>query len=218
MTPDPGSDSDERPAGVRFYRQRPGLVWVIGLVIIPLFLGVIGYSMYDRTRPHAGDQLEFDGAAPTLVEPGSAAPEPPPGLALAPLSVVRNGDQITMEGNLSDPADQQALLDIVIASAGEQVDVVDRIGIVPDLKVLNVAAAGPVFEAAADIHDFRLTVRGDTVTLAGTAANVVELDAVADAAEDAWPDLNIVNELQVNGPLTPTATPGSGSGRSSGGR
>ncbi|HEX7323041.1 MAG TPA: hypothetical protein VF299_08950 [Mycobacterium sp.] len=216
MTSDPAPD--ERPAAVAFYRQRPGLVWLIGLVIVPLFLGVIGYSMFDRTRAQPADGLEFGDAAPTLIEPSGVAPAVPPGLALAPLSVVRNGDEITLDGYLSDPADQQTLLDIVIASAGEEVNVVDRIGIVPNLKVLNVTEAGPVFEAAADIHDFRLTVRGDTVTLAGTVANVVELDAVADAAEDAWPDLNIVNELQVTGPLTPTATPGPGSARSSGGR
>ncbi len=58
----------------------------------------------------------------------------------------------------------------MIASVGDDINIIDNLGVNPDIKALDFSKAGPVFEAAATIPDFSLTVNGDTVTLAGTAA------------------------------------------------
>jgi len=50
----------------KFYRRPPGLPWLIGLVVIPLLLGVIGYGELDRTRSHVNGPT---GALPTLNVP-----------------------------------------------------------------------------------------------------------------------------------------------------
>jgi hypothetical protein len=48
--------SDEAPETTewrrasKFYRRPPGLPWLIGLVVIPLLLGVIGYGEVNRNR------------------------------------------------------------------------------------------------------------------------------------------------------------------------
>jgi peptidoglycan-binding protein ArfA len=176
-------------------------------------LGVIGYGMLDRSRSQNGGEPEPGGALPTLIEPtlpGVRSAAPPPGLALAPVSIVRHGDEITLDGNLPNPAAKRVLLDSVIASAGDDINIIDNLGVIPNIKALDFSAAGPVFEAAAAIPDFRLIVNGDTVTLAGTAASEDDEDAVEDAAEDAWRGVNIVNKLQISVPIAPTGAPGGG--------
>ena len=48
--------SDETPETTqwrrtsKFYRRPPGLAWLIGLVVLPLLLAVIGYDELDRTQ------------------------------------------------------------------------------------------------------------------------------------------------------------------------
>jgi peptidoglycan-binding protein ArfA len=61
--------------------------------------------------------------------------------------------------------------------------------------------------AGASIPNFSLAVNGDTITLAGTAATMEQQDAIEQAAEDAWPNLNLVDKMEVSGPVTPTGSP-----------
>lgn len=130
-----------------------------------------------------------------------AGTEPVAGpVAPAPVSVTRRGTEITLAGDVADPAARRALLDAVITSS-DDVTVVDRLGVAPGVmtpETPDFAAAGPVFEAAAVIDDFTLRVVGDTVTLGGTAAKAQEAAAVRAAAEDAWPRARIVDEILVS--------------------
>lgn len=189
----------------RFYRRPIGLAWLLGLALIPLLLAVIGYGLVDRSRSQAGAGLESGGAVPTLIEP-TLAPVPPPGLA--PVSIARHGDEIILEGNLPDDNARRTLLDSVMASMDDGVNIIDNLGVHPNIKTLDFSTAGPVFEAAAGIPDFSLAANGNTVTLAGTAATAAELETVAAAAAEAWPDVNIVNRMAAIGPVTPTVAPG----------
>lgn len=198
--PDSEPDAKEAPANTQWrkatawYRRPPGLAWLIAVVLIPLLLGVIGYSLTHRSGPEAGGP---SGPLPTLTETRSnVPPAAPPGLALAPLSIVRNGDEITLDGEMPSAAAKRVLLDAVIASVGEDVNIIDRLGINPDVKALDFSSAGPVFRAAAGIPDFALVVNGDTVTLTGTAAAEADQNAVEDAAVHAWPHVNIVDNIE----------------------
>jgi peptidoglycan-binding protein ArfA len=60
----------------KFYRQPPGLAWLIGLLVIPLLLGVIGYGELGRTL---SDVTGPTGALPTL-----NVPTPPGGAPKTP--------------------------------------------------------------------------------------------------------------------------------------
>lgn len=184
-----------RRKAFRLYRRSPGRAWLAGLVFVPLLLALIGYGMFDRSRSQNGGQPGPAGVLPTLVAPAPAGV--PPGLTLAPLSITGHGNEITLEGNLPDPAARRTLLDMVIASMGSDVNVIDNLTVVPGSKALDFSAAGPVFEAGAGIRDFSLAVHGDTVTLAGTAATAIQADALENAAEDAWKNVNIVNTLTI---------------------
>lgn len=198
--PDSGSGAtDDAPVatGLRkstgWYRRPPGLAWLIGVVLIPLLLAVIGYSVHDRSQPEA---VEPSGPLPTLNETSGVPLAPPPGLALAPLSIVRDGDTITLDGEMPSAQAKRVLLDTVIASVGQDVNVIDNLEINPDVKALDFSSAGPFFDAAAGIPDFTLGVDGDTVTLTGTAAVQADQDAVEGAAVTAWPYVNIVDNIE----------------------
>lgn len=179
----------------RLYRRPLGLAWLVGLALIPLLLAVIGVGIADRSQPPS-DEAGPASASPTLMEPPPPA-APLPGLRLAPVSIARHGDEVILAGNLPDEVARQTLLDSVLASTGEGANVIDNLGVDPDIKALDFSTAGPVFEAAAAIPDFSLAVNGETVTLAGTAATAEELNSVAEAADQAWPGVNIVNKLAV---------------------
>ncbi|GFG74790.1 channel-forming protein ArfA/OmpATb [Mycobacterium botniense] len=207
--------SGESPAATgwrrtaKFYRRSPGLPWLIAVVVIPLLLAAIGYGAFDRSRLPASGPT---GVVPTLTESPPPAAAPPvvvvPGLNLAPLSISRRGDDVILTGDLPDDSARSTLLNAVITGIGPGVNIIDMLGINPDVDALDFADAESVFTSAASIPDFNLTVRGDTITLAGTADSANQEDAVETAAEDAWPDLNIVDKMEIKGPVSPTGTPG----------
>ena len=207
------ASSDEAPETTewrrvaKFYRRHPGVPWLIALVVIPLLLAAIGYGVLDRNRSHAN--------APTSALPTLSPPSPPgakptaptiPPLSLAPVSIIRNGNDITLRGDFPDDKAKAALLDAVIASVGSHANVIDLLGINPDVNSLDFSDAGTVFNAASSIPNFSLVVSGDTITLAGTAVSVEQQDAVEQAAEDAWPNLNLVDKMEISGPITPTGS------------
>lgn len=206
--------SGEAPANTqwrkvsKFYRRPPGIAWLVALVVIPLLLGAIGYGLAERSRSQVTGP---SGGVPTLTHtstPGAARKPPAiPAISLAPLSISRSGKDITLSGDFPDDMAKSAVLEAVKSSVGPDVNVIDKIRINPNINALDFSDAGPVFSAAASMTDFKLDVNGDTITLAGTAATIDQGDAVEQAAEDAWPNLNIVDKIEIKGPITLTGSP-----------
>jgi peptidoglycan-binding protein ArfA len=198
----------------KFYRRPLGLAWLIVLVIVPLLLGAIGYGLKDRARPRTTGPT---GALPTLTAPPSRGAAPPvPALSLAPVSITRNGNDITLRGEFPSAKAKSALVDAVIASVGSSANIIDYLGVNPDINALDFSDAGAVFNAAASITDFSLAVSGNTITLGGTAASGDQGNAVERAAQDAWPNLNLVDKIEINGPVMLTETPSPAPGGSPG--
>ncbi|MCV7399810.1 OmpA family protein [Mycobacterium fragae] len=201
---DEASDTTEWQRTAKFYRRPLGLAWLIGLVVIPLLLGVIGYGELDRNRSEANGKT---GALPTLSapKPPSGAPSTPtiPALSLSPVSITRSGNDIKLSGDLPSPTAKASLLDAV-KSFGRDVNVIDKVHINPNINSLDFSKAGAVFKAAASVTDFGLAVKGDTITLSGTAGNGNIEEAIEQAADAAWPNLNIVDTMAISGPVMPT--------------
>lgn len=165
-------------------------------MVIPLLIATIGHAGFERPRSaHAPT-----GAAPTS---RTAAPK----LSLAPLSIIRNGNSFTLSGDFPDDSAKAALLRALNGALPPGVNIVDQIRINPNIDALDFAKAGPFFKDSASIADFSLKVSGDTITFAGTAAsqdqnNVVHLEAVR-----IWSNLNVVDNLVINGQAPPPAAP-----------
>jgi len=158
--------------------------WLVGAALIAVLLGAIGCGL-PEDLPHGPG----DGA----YEPEAAA------VPAAPLSVVRRGNEFTLTGDVPTPVAKRALVDAVITSA-DDATVIDGLAVTPGARTPDLSAAGSVFAAAAVIGDFTLRATGDTVTLGGTAVKAAEAAAVADAAEQAWPRADIVDELVIRAP------------------
>jgi peptidoglycan-binding protein ArfA len=191
--------TDSRRA-LEFYQRSPGLPWLIGLVVIPLLIAAIGYGAFDRPRSVNGPT----GALPTL------APSSKSGalkLSLAPLSIARNGNDITLSGDFPDDSAKTALMKALKGSLAPGVNIIDQIQIKPDVDALDFSNAGPIFKDSASINDFNLTVNGDTITLAGTAASQDQKNTVENDAKHTWSNLNVVDNLAVNGPVPPPGSP-----------
>jgi len=205
---EPEAEAQPQHEAVGWYRQRPGRVWLVAAVLIPLLLAVIGYGLARLSGPEDGTPT---GTLPTLAQTSlpPLPPAPPRSLMLAPLSIVRSGEQITIDGAMPNAEAERVLQDTVLGAFGRDVNIVDTVSITPDVKALDFSSARAFFDAVAGVPDFSLVVGGDTVTLGGTAEAAADLDAVEAAATKAWPLVNIVNTMVTNGPLTaPAAPPG----------
>ncbi len=206
---DEAAEATEWRRTSKFYRRVPGLPWLVGLIVIPLLLAVIGYGELDRTRPGI--------TGPTSALPSLNAPKPPAGaqntpaippLALAPVSITHSGNDIKLSGDMPSVSAKESLLAAVKGGFGPNVDIVDHVRINPDIMSLDFSNAAPVFKAAASVPDFGLAVKGDTITLIGTTSSGGQQDAIEQAADAAWPNLNIVDTMGIGGPVTASAPPG----------
>lgn len=199
-------DTTEWRRTSKFYRRPVGLAWLIGLVVIPLLLGVIGYGEVDRNRSEVNGPT---GALPTLSAPPGPSNGPViPALSLAPLSITRSGNNITLRGDLPSAAAKASLVDAIKASGATNVNIIDKVRINPDVNSLDFSNTGSVFKAAALIPDFNLAVEGDTITLSGTAGSGDQQEAVEQAANAAWRNVNIVDLMAISGPVMPSGSSG----------
>ncbi len=207
------ADSDEAPATeetaattkrrrVSPFNRRPRrLTWLTALVAFVLLLAAISYGLHHR-GPSSAHTPTVPTPTRTLPPPTPPKASVVPPITLAPAAVLRSGNTVTLSGDFPDDKAKAALVDAVTGALPPGVNVIEQLGINPDINALDFSDGGPVFKAAASIGDFRLTVKGDTITLAGTAATSDQLDAVEQAAEDAWPELNISDTMSVSGPVT----------------
>jgi len=176
--------------------KRLGLPWLIGLVAIPLLIAAIGYGALERPQAAHGPT----GALPT---PTPSTKSGAPKFSLAPFSMTRNGNAITLSGDFPDDSAKAALMKALNGSLAPGVNIVDQMRINPDVDALDFSNAMPLFVDSASISDFNLTVNGDTITLAGTAASQGQKNAADNDAKHIWSNLNVVDNLAVNGAAPP---------------
>lgn len=186
----------DSPRALGFDRRPLGLPWLLALVIIPLLIAAIGYGAFDGPRS--------TGSSSTV---GPSGKPGAPTLALAPLSIVRNGNDITLTGNFPDDSAKAILMKTLKSSLPQGVNVVDQIQLNPEVDGLDFAHAGPIFKASASIADFSLTVNGDTITLAGTASSQDQKNTIEQEAKHTWSKMKVVDNLAVNGSASPAAPP-----------
>jgi peptidoglycan-binding protein ArfA len=169
-------------------------------VVIPLLIAAIGYGAFQRPQSATGPTAALPSLAPTSTSRG-------PKLSLAPLAITRNGNDVTLSGNFPDDAAKAYLMKALSGSLGPDVNIIDQISINPTVAALDFSNAGPIFKDSAPILDFSLTVNGDTITLAGTAASQDQKSTVENDATRTWSNLNVVGKLVVNAPVPPPIPP-----------
>lgn len=173
----------------RFYRRSPGLGWLLGLLLVPLLFGWIGWG---ALKP------KVDVSVPSISAP-SMPDVSMPSLNFSPLSILRNGKDFTLSGLLPDLGVKDKLLGILKAALGPAVNLIDKIDIAPGATAPDFGGFEALFKAAADVPDFQFTVEGDTMTLSGTAPSEEIRAAVEAAAKAGWPNVKIINNITIEG-------------------
>lgn len=174
--------------------KRLGLPWLIALVIIPLLVATIGYAVSTRSP---------SGRASSAPSTSAGAPT----ISLAAFTMARNGNSVTLTGDFPDESAKAALLKVLKSTLPAGVGIVDQIRIDPAVDALDFAKAKPVFTDSASIADFTLTVGGDTITLAGTAASPDQKNTIDTDAKRIWSNLNVVDNLAITSPAA-SSSPG----------
>ncbi len=182
----------------RYYRRSPGWGWLLGLLLIPLLFGWLGWG---AVKPKAAVGLP----GVTATAPGLPAASVPT-LNLAPLSIVRNGTDFTLTGDLPDLSVKDKLLGVLKSTLGPGVNLIDKLTVKAGVSAPDFAGLGPVFKAANDIAGFNFNLVGETLTLAGTAPSDEIKTGVETAAKAAWPNVRIVNNIQVKAASTNTGS------------
>jgi peptidoglycan-binding protein ArfA len=189
--------TDSRQAPVSRWRSL-GLPWLIGVVVIPLLIAAIGYGELDGSRSASS------GALATL---GPSGKRGAPKMNLAPLSIVRNANDITLTGDFPDDSAKAILLKTLKGSLPSGVNIVDQIQLNPNIDALDFSHAGPIFKDSGSITDFTFTVNTDTITLAGTAGSQDQKNTIEREVKHTWSHLNVVDNLAVNSSTAPAAPP-----------
>ncbi|MCH9722123.1 MAG: OmpA family protein [Actinomycetia bacterium] len=172
----------------RYYRRAPGWGWLLGLLLIPLLFGWLGWG---ALKPAASVSAPNTSAtAPSMSTPT---------LNFSPLSILRNGNDFTLSGILPDLAVKNGLLAALKAALGGGVNLIDKIDIAAGAVAPDFDGFSALFTAAADIPNFQFTVEGATMTLTGTAPSEDVMAAVEAAARAGWPNVQIINAMTVAG-------------------
>ena len=146
--------------------------------------------------------------APNVNTPDVNAPNVNlPNLSFAPLSILRNGNGFTLSGDLPDLAAKTSLLDSLKLAFGPDINLTDNLNIKAGVNAPDFSVLGSVLKAAVDIPDFNFDLNGDTLTLTGTAPSEDVKADVEAAAKAAWPNMKIVNNIQVTGRAAPAPAP-----------
>jgi len=183
----------------RYYRRTPGLGWLLGLLLVPLLLGLIGWGTLGKPK------VSVSTPSVSITAPSLSVPS----LNFAPLSIIRNGNDFTLSGDLPDLSVKTSLLNALKAALGPGVNLIDQLNIKAGVSAPDFSGLGALFKAAIDIPDFNFDLSGDTVTLTGTAPSEEVKAAVEAAAKAAWPNVTVVNNIVVKGATaTPPATTG----------
>jgi peptidoglycan-binding protein ArfA len=206
----------------KWYRRKPGAGWLLAFIAVPLLLALIGLGGFGSSKKDVVLVPPSVAASASLTEPPSpsASPPPPqaPAVGFAPFSMMRSGNGFTLAGELPS-ADIKSQLLSSIQQAMPGVGVVDNLKVTPGVKAPEFSGLGGLFGTALKVPDFSLKLENDVVTLTGTAPSEdVKAAAETDAAAT-WPNVKIVNNIQVTAassssapPPPPAPAPGAGGG------
>jgi peptidoglycan-binding protein ArfA len=187
----------------RFYRRPPGAAWLLALLTVPLLLALIGWAGL-RTPDVEVDAGEPSvNASATLTAPNGTVPDvnasnaAPPEMNFAPLSIAQTGNGFTLDGEMPNIEAKTSLAESLRLAFGSGIELEDNVSVKPGVNAPDFAALGSILGSAVDITGFRFDLKGDTVTLSGTAPVDDSKTEVEAAVKAAWPNMKVVNNIRV---------------------
>ena len=177
----------------RYYRRSPGWGWLLGLLLIPLLFGWLGWGAIKPKVDISGSDIGAPSVSSSV--PGAGAPS----LSLSPLSILRNGRDFTLSGILPDLTSKNSLMAAMKAALGPSVNLIDKLDLAAGAVPPSFDGLGAVLKAAGDVADLHFTVQGTSLTLTGTAPDDDVKAAIESAAKAGWPNVSVINNIVVKG-------------------
>ena len=199
-----------------YYRRSPGAAWLLALLAIPLLLALIGWAGLRKPDVDVNANLPSVNPSATMTAPDVNAPDVnapdvnAPAMNFAPLSIIRNGKGFTLSGELPSLEAKTGLLDSLKLAFGKNIELTDNLDVKAGVNAPDFAALGSIFGASVEIPDFNFDLNGDTITLKGIAASEQVKAEVEAAAKSAWPNMKIINNIEVKevpAPQAPASPP-----------
>ncbi|MFI5713692.1 OmpA family protein [Kribbella sp. NPDC051620] len=183
-------------------RRRPGFVWLLALVLVPVLLTALVIAL-GGTEQTAADPTSSPstGAATVTAEEGpagtpTAVPSAPP--TVAPFELSRTDEAITVHAVVRDQETKDKLVAEVQALLTEGTDFTDQISIDEKTALPNPTALSALLHALSTATgEAAIKYDGDKVTLSGKVADQATKATAARAAAAAVPGAVVANELQI---------------------
>ena len=180
--------------------------WLLALLAIPLLLGLLGWGVLDKSEKDVALTLPSVSATATLPEVTTPNVNLP-NLSWGALSLLRNGNDVTLTGVLPTEAAKTSFVDMVRGLFGSSVNVIDNLTVRDGVSIPDLSGIGTALKPDVDIPDFAWRVEGDTITLTGTAPSEDVRAAAEAAAKTAWPDAKVDNQIVVVGATATAPAP-----------
>ncbi len=180
----------------RFYRRLPKPAWLVAFASILVLIAVIGWALARTPDSDVDAGAPAAPTTPTTAVAGSPN-APAPQTNFAPLSIAQSGKGFTLGGELPSQEAKTSLSESLRLAFGDGIEVIDNTSVKPGVTAPDFAALGSILGAAVGISDFRFDLNGDTVTLSGNAPRDGPKTEVQAAVKAAWPNIKIVNNIQV---------------------
>jgi outer membrane protein OmpA-like peptidoglycan-associated protein len=186
-------------------RRRPGVVWLLAVVLVPVLLTVLVIAL-GGTEQTAADPTTAPstGTATVTAEespagtPSAVLSTPPAEADVAPFELSRTDEAITVHAVVRDQGAKDKLVAEVQALLTEGTDFTDQISIDEKTALPNPAALPALLHALSTATGAAsIKYDGDKVTLSGKVADQATKATAARAAAAAVPGAVIANELEV---------------------
>ena len=166
---------------------------LLGVLALALLLPLAGCG--------GGSSSVASSAAPSTTTTTTSTAAAPYGA----MTISRTGNGFTLTGEVPDDALRTGLPDSIRQAMPGAV-IVDHLTVKPGVKPPEFGGLGALFGTAVETRGFNATLAGGTVTLTGQTDTAESRSAVEDSAKTTWPNVPVVNHIEVTS-TTPAPGP-----------
>ena len=167
--------------------------WLVVAAVVLLVVGTIGWVSFGAGDDDHVAKNDAGSSATPVPSTLELTTSPTSGLLL---SLNRDGDEVTLAGDLPDEAARSELVSTV-KSQWSSAKVVDNVMLSPGTRGPELSGLGGLLAAVAGVQDFGFTIEGADLALTGTAPNIDFASQIQSVAALAFPSLKLTNNLQI---------------------
>jgi peptidoglycan-binding protein ArfA len=171
-------------------RRRPRRALLVAVVAVVVLVAGIWWVLHRSSEPDAAD-------TPRVEPPTTSSAPRAPEMNFAPLSIALTDKGFRLGGELPTQEAKTSLVQSLKLAFGSGLQVTDNTVVKPGVNAPDFAALGSILGSAVGVTGFTFDLKGDTVTLGGTASSADAKTEVQSAVTAAWPKMKVVNKIAV---------------------